>query len=399
MRTLRDLELNRLTVRPDELVTDAMAAMQRDGVAAAGVVDDTGFRGLITLEASVLSDSLTTVGEIMRTHTSRLEASDLVRAVAKTFIVEQADFLPVYEDEEYVGLVSSLDLVTELGRSWDPLTGLSWSDRLREWGVDTLQSGNEVGIVFFDLNDFGAYNKRFGHAVGDAVLRGFARHLATVTDPGRDVLVRFGGDEFAIGTTRTRSEIDEMLRPLGDKTFFVKGIKEPVDYAIGLSGGKRTQEPSREHVAATLDNLINLASKACLASKPAHLGVSLNRATKAPITVSVTHSDDMVTVQARDGSLTGEGTVLINQDRYRAIAQAAAEAAGALDGSDWWVADTVFYLDESQPMVTISGRRTVDGKEHPFVSEMPLEQESDADLAKSVLKVSYAGIGASDGTD
>lgn len=58
------------------------------------------------------------------------------------------------------------------------------------------------GLLMVDLDRFKAVNDRHGHAVGDAVLVGFA---TTVTDLLREVdtLARLGGEEFAVLLPRT----------------------------------------------------------------------------------------------------------------------------------------------------------------------------------------------------
>jgi diguanylate cyclase (GGDEF)-like protein len=58
--------------------------------------------------------------------------------------------------------------------------------------------------ILFDLDEFGRFNKRFGHATGDDVLRQFG---ALVRESFRqsDLLARFGGEEFVVlldGATR-----------------------------------------------------------------------------------------------------------------------------------------------------------------------------------------------------
>lgn len=52
-------------------------------------------------------------------------------------------------------------------------------------------------LMFIDLDDFKQVNDRFGHAVGDQVLRRIARLLMSQVR-GRDTVARLGGDEFVI---------------------------------------------------------------------------------------------------------------------------------------------------------------------------------------------------------
>ncbi len=84
----------------------------------------------------------------------------------------------------------------------DPLTGLHnrrWLDdevpRLeRERALDRRPRG-QLAAIMFDLDRFGAVNKRHGHAFGDAVLQEFAAVLQERFREG-DLVARIGGEEF-----------------------------------------------------------------------------------------------------------------------------------------------------------------------------------------------------------
>jgi diguanylate cyclase (GGDEF)-like protein len=83
----------------------------------------------------------------------------------------------------------------------DPLTGLenraSFFDRLEETVMPALDRSEVVAVLFVDLDGFKLVNDRFGHSVGDTVLKAAAERLRSVIRPG-DVLSRIGGDEFVI---------------------------------------------------------------------------------------------------------------------------------------------------------------------------------------------------------
>ena len=55
-------------------------------------------------------------------------------------------------------------------------------------------------IVMIDLDDFKMINDTYGHLIGDAYLREFARFLIR-SFKGKDFIVRYGGDEFIIVLT------------------------------------------------------------------------------------------------------------------------------------------------------------------------------------------------------
>jgi diguanylate cyclase (GGDEF)-like protein len=60
----------------------------------------------------------------------------------------------------------------------------------REWG-------HPVAVALIDVDDFKSVNDRFGHQVGDQVLRTLAS-LLTAACRGTDVAARYAGDEFLL---------------------------------------------------------------------------------------------------------------------------------------------------------------------------------------------------------
>jgi diguanylate cyclase (GGDEF)-like protein len=80
----------------------------------------------------------------------------------------------------------------------DPLTDLPNRRHLeihlrRE--IAAARRGRPVCVILFDLNDFKVLNDRFGHVVGDQILRSFGRILRTETR-AMNIAARYGGDEF-----------------------------------------------------------------------------------------------------------------------------------------------------------------------------------------------------------
>jgi IMP dehydrogenase len=269
MITVQELKLQPVWVNPQHLAATAGHIMAGHKLKAIGVLEGKTLVGALALEDVLRAPEGALVASVMREPGDTVDARSPIREVAERFVDRGIDFACVMDGERYVGIVSPADLLRELGKSYDPLTGLSWSDRLREWGVENLKAGAEITILFIDLNDFGQYNKRYGHIVGDRVLQRVCEYIAERIDPQRDLLVRYGGDEFAIGTLLWRDDAEELAAKLREDMdqVMVGEVAEPVTFSIGIFGGRRTKERENVHYAATLDNLINIASKNALEEK------------------------------------------------------------------------------------------------------------------------------------
>ena len=79
----------------------------------------------------------------------------------------------------------------------DDLTGLANRRLLNTVGPAMLRDATRYAVLVLDLNGFKPVNDRYGHAVGDVVLRRLAAVLRLCCRE-QDVLIRYGGDEFVI---------------------------------------------------------------------------------------------------------------------------------------------------------------------------------------------------------
>jgi diguanylate cyclase len=83
----------------------------------------------------------------------------------------------------------------------DMLTKLAnrraFDDALAQSTADTDLTGNDLCLIFGDLDRFKAINDKHGHLLGDQVLKMVANTLKEAVK-GRDLVARFGGEEFAI---------------------------------------------------------------------------------------------------------------------------------------------------------------------------------------------------------
>ena len=105
------------------------------------------------------------------------------------------------EVDRLQGKLADAELLADL----DPLTPVlnrrAFERELGRAMASARRYGEDLSLVYFDLNGFKGVNDTYGHAGGDAALKHVADVLArNVRDS--DVVGRMGGDEFAVILTR-----------------------------------------------------------------------------------------------------------------------------------------------------------------------------------------------------
>jgi two-component system CheB/CheR fusion protein len=96
----------------------------------------------------------------------------------------------------------------------DELTGLPnrflFNDRVRQAIARAAERGEQVAVMFVDLDEFKLINDTLGHAVGDELLQVIAQRLRDSLR-GCDTVARLGGDEFAVLVEHTTAPEVERL--------------------------------------------------------------------------------------------------------------------------------------------------------------------------------------------
>jgi len=113
----------------------------------------------------------------------------------------------------------------------DPLTGLANFRLFRAQAEQTLararREGDEVAVLFLDLDRFKEVNDRLGHADGDRLLRQVALRLRVFLRES-DSLARVGGDEFVVLLPGARDGGATVVEKLGEV------MREPFPLGAGV---------------------------------------------------------------------------------------------------------------------------------------------------------------------
>ena len=136
----------------------------------------------------------------------------------------------------------------------DPLTGLDnhrrFQERLEQEAMRCARSGESLSLLLLDLDHFGAFNQRHGHAAGDRAVHDVAQTLQACLPPVA-VAARFGGEKFAVLLPQRSLAQAEALAEMVRAS--VAGLEHGLTLSAGCAEfGTHTAEPEGLVLAAEL---------------------------------------------------------------------------------------------------------------------------------------------------
>jgi diguanylate cyclase (GGDEF)-like protein len=111
------------------------------------------------------------------------------------------------------------------------------------------RSGGDLSILYMDLDHFKLVNDRFGHSVGDAVLRMFADRVRRAVRRV-DVLIRRGGEEFVLvmpqtGATQAHATAARIQQTLAAEELEIEGVRIRQTVSIGVATWDQRESPDQ----------------------------------------------------------------------------------------------------------------------------------------------------------
>ncbi|MFQ5459141.1 MAG: diguanylate cyclase, partial [Myxococcota bacterium] len=184
-----------------------------------------------------------------------------------------------HEDLDFLAtLGAQIALVIENGHLFEEALSLSYLDPLTrlynhasfrnmlEREVDRAERyGRSMTLVVIDIDEFKAYNDRYGHAAGNRALRTIGQ-LVCSQSRASDIVCRYGGDQFAAILPETDAKrartFAEKVRESVDAHYFPGEAGDVAEHLTVSVGVAAYPEDAAKHVA-----LLDMAEGALYESK------------------------------------------------------------------------------------------------------------------------------------
>lgn len=226
--TVRELCSKMPVLSPDALFSDVYEIMSDPHITESAIVDENGsFLGILT-RRQVLQSMSGMYGYTLHARKSVVDVMDAscltitpdtpVETAAKMAMARcqpyTYDSIPMVDGktQKYFGFVSIKDLLLsavniQVKRATDcnPLTGLPGNHMIDEKIEGLIGNKEPFAIIYFDLDNFKAYNDAYGFSNGDLMIKAVSEILTSVSLRD-DFCGHVGGDDFVMITKGDRTE-------------------------------------------------------------------------------------------------------------------------------------------------------------------------------------------------
>ena len=131
----------------------------------------------------------------------------------------------------------------------DPLTGIYnrryFNEVVAQELVRSRRYAHPIGFLMIDVDRFKEINDRFGHQIGDKVLKAVADLLASQVRES-DIVVRYGGDEFLVMLIETDGQTEAVAERIQNAVAERNRTNELIPFPVTLSIGATHWIPESE---------------------------------------------------------------------------------------------------------------------------------------------------------
>ena len=204
-----------ITTHRNYPISKALFQLQEHNIKRAIVVDDDNRVIGVVTQSELVGYAYGTWANILKNHTSELH--------------ELVDILK--EKMRHLEVLTSTDVLTGLGnRRMLDQRFVEETSRIRRHNTASFS------LAIVDIDDFKQINDRYGHLIGDEILKSLADELTELVRKN-DTAVRWGGEEFAVLLPNTgltsAIEFAQRFRTLIEQKNFVKEIRLTVSVGVG----------------------------------------------------------------------------------------------------------------------------------------------------------------------
>ncbi|UNC90810.1 GGDEF domain-containing protein [Candidatus Contubernalis alkaliaceticus] len=136
----------------------------------------------------------------------------------------------------------------------------------KEWN-STIRNKTKLSLIMVDIDYFKKYNDNYGHLQGDECLKAVAEVIKSAVRRPRDLVARFGGEEFVVllpetdinGATFIGKYILALVRKMN-----IEHVASPWQKIVTVSLGIATKSPEEN---LTKEEFINNSDKALYLAK------------------------------------------------------------------------------------------------------------------------------------
>lgn len=133
----------------------------------------------------------TLIGEVEKLQDAHHSLTGRLEDTHKYLQLIEADSQQLSDELTRVHLLSLTDELTDLPNR------RSFMRRLEDEVGRVQRYGSMLSMVILDIDGFKTINDQYGHAIGDEVLKMYARHVLSIFRH-HDMVARYGGEEFAV---------------------------------------------------------------------------------------------------------------------------------------------------------------------------------------------------------